>query len=265
MTLSEIADVLDSQPIKRSSYSICTIVSRIDDYSEMQRSFISHGFDRESTQFIVADNSRENSFDAFSAYNLFISECKGDYIILCHQDVVLLEHDRKHLDNLISEMNELDPNWGLLGNAGRTQNNVLVSSITDPHNPGGQVMGGPLPRQVVSLDENFIVTKRSANLALSHNLSGFHYYGSDICIIASVLGLSAYVIDFHLCHRSSGFTDKAFFKNRSEIQMKFRKAFKSRTMHVTTGHSFVLSGLGTKVFADKIRRRINHIIYKLVG
>ncbi len=59
-----------------------------------------------------------------------------------------------------------------------------------------------LPIRVGSLDENFIVVKRQANLALSHDMSGFHLYGTDLCIIADILGRTSYVVDFHLCHKA---------------------------------------------------------------
>ena len=56
---------------------------------------------------------------------------------------------------------------------------------------------GELPAKVHTLDENFIVVRRAANLSLSHDLDGFHLYGTDLCLIADVLGGNRYVIDFH--------------------------------------------------------------------
>jgi hypothetical protein len=35
-------------------------------------------------------------------------------------------------------------------------------------------------------------------------ISGFHFYGADICLHAHQMGHSAYVIDFHLEHLSPG-------------------------------------------------------------
>jgi hypothetical protein len=67
---------------------------------------------------------------------------------------------------------------------------------------------------VQSLDENFLVVKRSANLAVSRHLSGFHFYGTEICQVAERLGFSAYVVDVHLRHLSAGTFDERFFAQR---------------------------------------------------
>ena len=55
---------------------------------------------------------------------------------------------------------------------------------------------GELPAKVHTVDENFIVVRRATNLSLSHDLDGFHLYGTDLCVIADILGGNCYVIDF---------------------------------------------------------------------
>ena len=55
-----------------------------------------------------------------------------------------------------------------------------------------------------ALDKNFLVVRRDANLAVSADLKGFHLHGTDICIVARLLGYTAYVVDFQLRHVSSG-------------------------------------------------------------
>ena len=62
----------------------------------------------------------------------------------------------------------------------------------------------PLPQRVSGLDANFLVVRRDANLAASADLKGFHLCGTDICTVARFLGYTAYVVDFHLRHLSSG-------------------------------------------------------------
>lgn len=233
------------------------MVTRPSEYREMVDSFVSHGFSPDDTEFLWVDNTSTNKIDAFSAYNLFLSEAKSPYIILCHQDVALLSDGRTRLDEIIQNLNRIDPRWGLFGNAGVTQDGVLTLHITDPYGTD-RALGYPLPARVVSLDENFIGVRRQANLALSHDLKGFHAYGSDLCVIADILGLNAYVVDFHLHHKSAGRMDAGFYQSLFQLKRKYDRAFRSRHLHFPTRTSVFLSGspiLRTTVAASRQMRR----------
>jgi hypothetical protein len=98
-----------------------------------------------------------------------------------------------------------------------------------------------LPLVTKTVDENFIVVKNSANLALSNNLSGFHMYGTDICLVADILGFKSYIIDFNIIHKSNGNVGKAFYKNRKEFLKKYNYALRGRFMS-TTITRFYISG-----------------------
>jgi hypothetical protein len=195
------------QRLKESTidYSICTLVNDHEEYHRMVQSFWKNGFLEPRCEFLYIDNSEQNKHDGFSGLNLFLRAVRGKYIIVCHQDVELICDGIKELDDRIDELDRIDQKWALAGNAGgKYKGNLhdLAIRITDPH--GANVSRGPLPCRVTSLDENFILVKASANLALSGNLSGFHLYAMDLSIIASVLGHNVYVIDFHLKHKSAG-------------------------------------------------------------
>jgi hypothetical protein len=217
---------VDAMP--RSSglaYSICVVANNLSEYAAMVESFRSSGFSGADCEYLYVDNSNHNKYDAYAAYNLFLQAAKGEYIILCHQDVVLIEDGRRALDHIIESMSLLDPKWAILGNAGRMADGSSCACITDPH---GVRRVGRLPARVRSVDENFIVVKRSANLALSSDLSGFHLYGADLCIMASMLGFNAYVVAFHLRHKSAGSANESFFAARSAIIRKYEAALRWR-------------------------------------
>jgi hypothetical protein len=95
----------------------------------------------------------------------------------------------------------------LAGNAGGHRGGLSLR-ITDPH--GVDQAQGIFPQLVDSLDENFIVLRRSAGIAPSATLRGFHLYGSDLALQARLLARTAYVIDFHLQHLSAGKVDAAY-------------------------------------------------------
>lgn len=212
----------------------------------MLASFRSRGFDGDDCEFLWVDNSRGNAQDAFAAYNTFLLEARGQYIILCHQDVLLLESGRRELDALLSELTAIDPTWGVCGNAGVTADHLSVIRISDPHGENQQE-GGPFPRRVAALDENFMVVRRDRNLAVSHDLEGFHFYGPDLCLFAEMLGCTVYVIDFHLRHNSAGKTDASFRLLRSAFAAKYRHFFRPRWMPVATKWSVYISPSPTRV------------------
>jgi hypothetical protein len=221
-------------------YSICTIVTRLGEYKEMVDSFKAGGFREPECEFLYLDNSQRNTFDAYSGNNLFLNAAKGQYIILCHQDILLIKDGRAELDLALDRLSRLDPNWAACGNAGIEYPARLVLRITDPHGEDQRVGDFPVP--VRSLDENFIIVRRAANLAFSHDLEGFHFFGTDICIIADILGGRCYVIDFHLLHKSAGVMDSAFLKARQRLVLKYRHALRSRWI-ATTCHSVFISGV----------------------
>jgi len=225
----------------RFAYSFCTLVTEPAEYREMIEAFAAKGFTSVDCEFLHVDNSRENRLDAYAGYNRFLREAQGRYVILCHQDVLPIHDDRERLDALLDELTQRDPDWGVCGNAGATASGKIAARISDP-NTGDTNQGGPFPVRVVSLDENFLVVRTEANLALSHDLTGYHWYGADLCIIADVLGWNAYVIDFHVLHKSGGSPDGRFADIRFDMRRKYGRAFRSRWHHVTTKRSIFLSG-----------------------
>ena len=233
----------------------------------MVDSFLAHGFTTDDCEYLYVDNSERNVVEGFSGVNRFLTSAKGAYIILCHQDIVLFSDGRPKLDTIIEELNRADPAWGLFGNGGGIYPGRIALRLTDPH--GENQFTEPLPAKVSGLDENFILVRRDANLAVSRDLRGFHLYGTDLCVIADILGYNAYVVDFHLRHISAGNSrDGLFSVTRSELVRKYSRAFRFRI--VTTPTTFVfLTGRGTLARMMNSRpltalaRRIGLIVAKL--
>ena len=234
-------------------YSICTLVTDLQEYREMVRSLESGGFGPRDCEYLYVDNSQGNTADAFAGYNLFLTHAQGRYIILCHQDILLLEDGRARLDARLEELDGIDPAWAICGNAGATGDGALVIRITDPH--GKDQARGSFPTRVMALDENFIVVRRDANLALSHDLEGFHLYGADLCIIADILGRSAYVVDFHLHHKSGGVPNSGFYQMRLAMMRKYARALRPRWIRTTCTHFRLDSRYWKARIVTKLHRR----------
>jgi hypothetical protein len=220
-------------------FTVCSLVTDINEYQEMIASFQAAGFVDELCDFLYADNTAGNHQDGFTGINAFLTKAMGEYIILCHQDI-LLSYDRiEHLLECINEMSKIDSNWAILGNAGYQGLTKKAIRISDPY--GANVSKGVLPMRVQSLDENFLVVRKSANLSISHDLSGFHFYGTDLCILADILGYSAYVIDFHLYHKSGGTCNESFFDAKKRLITKYQRVLENKVIRTTCSPLFLSS------------------------
>jgi len=238
--------LLGSQSV-RPMFSICTLMTDESLYAEMVNSFVDGGFIPADCEYLYIDNTQRNVVDAYAGYRHFLNEAAGEVLILCHQDVELLSDDRACLEARLGELEDLAPDWGVCGNAGGVGLGLYSIRISDPHGANRSV--GSFPSRVVALDENFLVVKRSANLAISRDLSGFHLYGADLCVIADILGYTCWVIDFHLLHKSGGIVDANYTASRARFIRKWRRALRGRWV-VTTCSSFLISRLPVSTSID---------------
>lgn len=212
-------------------FSIATLVTSAEQHQEMLAAFRAHGFDAVDVEVLSIDNNGPGQTDAYRGLNAMLTAARGDYVILCHQDIRLIGHGRARLEACLADLDRLDPAWALAGNAGAADVGRLVMRISDPHGEDRTV--GVLPARVMSLDENFIVVRREARLAFSRDLSGFHLYGADICLVADMLGWTAWVIDFHLRHLSPGRKDQSFRRGVQQFRDKWSRAMRPRFLQTT--------------------------------
>lgn len=114
-------------------------------------------------------------------------------------------------------------------------------------------------------------------MGVSNDLAGFHLYGTDLCMIARILGYSAYVVDFHLWHLGGASTKPAvnngahaistFDKNKENLIRKYQRVCAPRFIQ-TTCTIFYVSGSRLKnyLFNRKhvfsIQKRINRWMIK---
>ncbi len=204
---------------KDKLFTFGTLVTRPDEYNEMVQSAMQAGFARDDVEFLYIDNSQSNEYDGFTGANKFIDIARGRYLIYCHQDV-LFEFDRiETLLSIIDELDDLDPDWAIFGNAGKKSSGRSVVRITDPG--ASNLSMGEFPERAMTIDENFMVIKLSANIGCSNGVNGFHLYGTDLCYNAMQLGYSVYVVNFHLRHKSAGNPDASYRKVESQLLHRY--------------------------------------------
>ena len=217
------------------------MVTSETEYAEMVRSFELAGFSKLTTEFLYADNTKSNSFDAYEAYRKFSRIAKGKFIIYCHQDVLAIDSINV-LDEKINELEEMDPHWAIAGNAGASTFRKYFKYFVNNNNEHENI--GDIPVQVTSLDENFLVIKRKAGLSTSADLHGFHFYGTDLCLNADILGYNCYVIKYLVKHKSWGNQDEAFRTSQKKFINKYSWAMRTRVIQ-TTCVRIVVSGQRT--------------------
>lgn len=206
-------------------FHIGTLVTNPDQYRDMKASFLEAGFDERRCRYTVLDNTSTNRYDAFRAYNYLREITTEPYIIFCHQDVLLNQGD--DYDALLKRIEELeatDPDWAIAGNAGGTDTLRLSQHLSSPSRDGLSV--GRFPHRVHSLDENFLLVKSSVGIECTPELTGFHFYGADLCLQAARKRKTCYVIDFHLTHLSDGTIDHVFEAARAEFQRRWNRSFR---------------------------------------
>lgn len=237
------------------TFHICTVANKREQYEQMKKSFVAAGFDDTNCRYTVFDNTTGNHHEPYRTFDLISRETQEPYIIFCHQDVVMNQGPGfDDLQRVIEDMNNRHPKWAVLGNAGVCERMLVVRRLTDPY--GSETEADVLPKQVISIDENFMVIKTSVRLQTSPPLNGFHFYGPDICLHAMRKGYKCFVIDFHLTHLSSGNYDDEFYRIRREFQSYWQKRFRFCYYRTVTGTMFLSkSSFLNKVFNTE---RITH-------
>lgn len=208
-------------------YTIGTLVNDRAQYADMLASFHANGFTDADCEFLPAFDPAS----AYSALNAILAAARGRFVILCHQDIRLLDDGRDALDQRLADLEASHPAWAVAGNAGGMAPGELAMRISDPHGENRSL--GPLPARVMSLDENFLIVKAAARVGFSRDLAGFHLYGADICMAADTMGYEAHVIDFHLRHLSGGRKDASFQRAEAAFRAKWARALRPRWMQTT--------------------------------
>ncbi len=174
-------------------FEIHTFVDDDARYERMRRSFIEAGFSPDAFVRLTA-----GADEPYATITRIGRRSQASYPILCHQDLVA---DRgAGAADLLEELRRLDAadsHWIVAGAAGVMRSGRLLKGLVDPD---GGPTGEALPLPVVTLDECFLVFNPRHVARCSQDVSGFHFYGADVCLHALRSGGTAYVLGFPLTH-----------------------------------------------------------------
>lgn len=162
---------------------------------------------------------------AGQAYNEGIAKAKNEILVFAHQDVYLPQGWLNCLGRSLAQLDDRDPNWGVLGVCGVANSSDLSGHVysTGLH----RTLGAPFDRPIecLTLDEMLLIIRRSSGLMFDERLPGFHLYGTDICLEARGRSLKSYVIPAFCIHNSNGIVrlPKTFWKAYLYLRRKWWK------------------------------------------
>ena len=219
-------------------FQLCTFFTDEEEYRRLRASAREAGFVEPETFFTGLDNSGGNRFDPYQSLPELAASSPAEYLLCAHQDVRFDRGDgRGRLLAALDELSQLAPDWAVCGNAGLTSGLEVAARITDPG--AADLRIGPFPRQVISLDENLLVLRTGASPTLSRELRGFHFYGTDLCLHGEARGRSAWVVDFHITHLSSGKITPHFLESREAFRRRWSPHFRFRFVQTTCAILFL--------------------------
>ncbi len=143
---------------------------------------------------------------AAAAYNSGLDKAKTDLVIFVHQDVYLPAGWIDSLQTALDRLSKTDPNWGVLGVWGvnkTCEEGTGFLYCTGLRRLIGDGFDGV--HQVRSLDEVLLIVRKSSNLRFDEQLTGFHMYGTDICLEAGRRGMKSYAIPAFCIHNTNGY------------------------------------------------------------
>lgn len=208
------------------AFSIGAMVNDHERYAEMRQSFETFGFTEADCEFIAIDASGEDQISPYLGLNTLLGAARGTHVILCDDHTRLLEDGRPQLEACLAELDAVDPLWAVAGSVGGVGPGRHSIRITDPSGADQRI--GDFPAKAMSLDERFLVVRRQTRIGFSADLDGQEFYGTDICLIGEIMGLSAYVIDFHIQCMKELAVDGALFAEEKRFREKWQRVLRSR-------------------------------------
>ena len=177
-------------------------------------------------RFLVQSDFRS----AAEAYNDAIERADSELLVFAHQDMIFPKSWLADLTQAVEWLDANDPQWGVLGCYGVTEEGVGRGCI---YSPGRGLIGKALqqPIRVQTLDEIVLVIRRSSGLRFDPDLPHFHLYGTDICLRAAQRGMTSYVIPafcIHNAHQYIVLPDE-FYDCYRHIQRSWKEALPVHT------------------------------------
>jgi len=222
---------------------------------------------KEEKKFNLPKTEYVTGIDLFTFINNILKDCKEDYALICHDDVILPLNINNQVQECINEANNFfgNSNWAIIGNAGVEYLNKRVLLHLKDCNIKIITPKTPKPRLVESVDGNAMLLNlkniREKKINLPKNLSGFHLYDLILSLEAYKKGLVCAVSSrLYLTHLSGGnremFTEIA---KEKQFQDYFRDNYSNNVITSINGDIHI-----QREAKNKKQKRIEDIISNTV-
>jgi len=152
-------------------------------------------------ELITIDNTGNLAFDNLTeAMQAGMARARHELIAVVHEDVLLPDGWQARFEACLNELEESDPDWGLLGSVGWNADEEILGHWSDP-GLYMDTLGASAYRLVERLDEQLLIFHRARQLPLDPNLPSVHHIGRDLCRVARALGLNAYAVNAPTVHK----------------------------------------------------------------
>lgn len=166
----------------------------------------------------------ENYPSAACAYNRGLDESENEVIVFVHQDVYLPQEWLPSVEMALQTIGDRDPNWGVVGCWGIRKDRTKFGHL---YTPGEGIIGRPMvqPQRVRTLDEVILILRKNSGLRYDEGLTGFHFYGADICLAAAQQGRYCYAISAFCIHNSRQYFEYPpdFYSSYRYIKHKWKQ------------------------------------------
>lgn len=178
-----------------------TLVSAVNNDEVLARCLLDSAVSKAATEVIL----QRGYSSATKAYNVAIEQAATDVVVLAHQDVFLPDSWLSAFSQAVEQLQGSDPSWAVLGVYGVRKNGEHIGYVYDTGVM--RVLGQSFhPAQLVSsLDELLLVVRKSSGVRFDETVTGYHFYGTDICLEAQRRGCNAYAISAFCIHNTNGY------------------------------------------------------------
>jgi hypothetical protein len=183
------------------SVALVTLVNDQAQFEQCRQSLLSN--EPEPIPWRAVDADR-HGWNAATALNGAIETIEESWVACVHQDVLF---PRRWLRAVSTALRGLAQDVSVVGLVGTRRDGRFRGHIVDPN---GHCFWGPLPADVLTLDEHVLLLRRSSGLRFDPKTPGFHCYAADISLEAHARGGRVVVIDAPVTHTSTGIADAKY-------------------------------------------------------